>query len=406
MSATDPARTARPLLVANHGFVLGGGEVGLRMLLDGLMTRGHRPVLAVPGSDRLFPEWNQTSLLPASAVSTLRALADACDVIHTFSVRAARLALRAATDKPVLLHALTATPHAGDAPISRAVTGVICNSRATARRFETFVSPRIVYNGVRAPVSPVTPAHVRPGRRTIGLVGNVNPRKGQFDALPVLTRVLALRDDVDVVFAGRLGGVLGSVLRDRVLASGGRMRVLGFVPDIADHLASYALVLVPSRSEGFGRVAVEALRAGTPVLATAVEGLLEALGELRDPWLPADRAAWPARIVRELDAPTHTRHELEAAGSRFAPDAYIDAIVGCYEDARRGAWQATPASLAGGHATVRLPERVDVAGVFDRTRSASAQSEPDAHKDLTTRQQHPVIIRRAAKRGVTRRYGA
>ncbi len=44
----------RPLLVANYDVVLGGGEVGLGMLVDGLLARGHRPTLAVPGPRTLF----------------------------------------------------------------------------------------------------------------------------------------------------------------------------------------------------------------------------------------------------------------------------------------------------------------------------------------------------------------
>ncbi|MCC7240934.1 MAG: glycosyltransferase family 4 protein [Acidobacteria bacterium] len=372
MAAPDLGHPGRPRLVANYGFVLGGGEVGLRMLLAGLAARGQRALVAVPGKGRLFPEFDQTSM-PAGSPATIRALADECDVIHTFSVRSARRALLASTGKPVLLHALTAAPEPGDAVVSRSVAGVICNSRATARRFEAVVQPRVVYNGVAAPVPPVTPPPARAGRRTIGVVGNVCPRKGQLDVLPSLARVLELRHDVDVVFAGSLGGAVGVALRDHARASGGRIRVLGFVPDIADHLASYALVVVPSRSEGFGRVAVEAPRAGTSVLATQVDGLVEALSALRDPWLPADRTSWAARIVRELDAPIHSRHELVAADAAFDPAGYVDAIVECYEDARNGTWPTPPPVPRRARG---LPERVDVSSVLDPGIAPGASAYP------------------------------
>jgi glycosyltransferase involved in cell wall biosynthesis len=162
-----------------------------------------------------------------------------------------------------------------------------------------------------------------------------------------LDQVLSARSDVDVAFVGHATGPIALALTGRAAQSGGRLRVLGFVPEIADHLAEFALVLVPSRSEGFGRVAVEALRAGVPVLATRVEGLVEALQELSDPWLPDARDQWPARILRELDAPTHTPDQLRAAALRFDPERFTDDVLDCYREVlaarRRTATEGTGA---------------------------------------------------------------
>jgi glycosyltransferase involved in cell wall biosynthesis len=151
-----------------------------------------------------------------------------------------------------------------------------------------------------------------------------------LDALPALDEVLSARDDVDVAFAGHVAGAVGLAITERARRSDGRLRVLGFVPDIADHMGEFALVIVPSRSEGFGRVAVESLRAGVPVLATRVEGLIEALQDLRDPGLPDSHDRWADRILRELRTPTHTKAELLAAADRFDPVRYTDEILDCY----------------------------------------------------------------------------
>ena len=53
------------------------------------------------------------------------------------------------------------------------------------------------------------------------------------------------------------------------------VRVGGAVDDVAAFLASVDAVVVPSRWEAFGQVALEARAAGRPVIVTAVDGLIE-----------------------------------------------------------------------------------------------------------------------------------
>lgn len=326
----------KPLLVANHDFWLGGGETGLRLLVRDLIARGDEPVIAVPGTPPLVEAGDERAI-PASIPGGAAALADVardCDLIHAFSIRSALMAVLARTGKPLILHALVPTVDAYDAVVAPFADAIVCNSEATARRFAPGLA-RVIYNGVPRPTPPASRLDLRPGRRTIGLVGNLCPRKGQLDVMPALESVLQARDDVDVAFAGHASGPVALALTDRAAASGGRLRVLGFVPGIADHFGEFALVLVPSRSEGFGRVAVESLRAGVPVLATRVEGLIEALQDLADPWLPDDRHQWAGRILRELDAPTHSAEELTAAARRFDPARYVDEVRDCYQDVLR-----------------------------------------------------------------------
>jgi glycosyltransferase involved in cell wall biosynthesis len=322
-----------PLLIANYSFVLGGGEIGLRMRAEELSVRGHRPIVAVPGTIGLFDGLDQRAIaaeLPAGALG-VRDLAPECDVIHCYSVRSALMAVLAGTSRPLVLHALVPDRDPYDPVVSHLADLILCNSHATASRFPPPAHPNVVYNGVRHPRPRDRPLSLRPGRRTIGVIGNTCPRKGQLDALPALERVLAARADVDVAFVGRVVGPVGLALKERAESSEGRLRLLGFVPDVADHLDGCAMVLVPSRSEGFGRVAVEAMRAGTPVLATRVEGLVEALQDLRDPWLPARREDWAARIIRELDEPSHSPSELRAGAERFDPARHVETILSWYD---------------------------------------------------------------------------
>lgn len=320
-----------PLLLANYSYVRGGGEVGLRLLAEQLIERGHHPIIAVPGAVPLFGCGDERTIPSGVADGALavRSLARLCDLVHVFSVRSALMAVLAQTSRPLVLHALIPDRDPYDPVLASFAAAIVCNSLATAARFDT-AAPRVIYNGVAQARPRPSSLDLPPGRRTIGLIGNLCPRKGQMDALPALEEVLRARSDVDVAFAGHVSGPVGLAVKERATASNGRLRLLGFVPDIADHLHEFALVLVPSRSEGFGRVAVESLRAGVPVLATRVEGLIEALQDLRDPWLPDKRDRWAARILRELDAPEHSRAELLAAAHRFDPVRYTDEILDCY----------------------------------------------------------------------------
>jgi len=319
----------RPLLVANVDVTMGGGEVGLRMLASGLAERGHRPLVAVPGRGGFAADLDHVVFSPDPGDGdALEAAAAHCDLVHVYSGRMLDAVERVGITRPVVYHELLPNPDALDEHRAHRADLVICNSRATAARFRSVGARNveIVYNGVAPPRPPAVSLGLDPRRRTIGIIGGTVLRKGQLDALPALLDVVAATDDVDVVFIGRAGGAEAMRLRRHARASGGRIRLLGWVPDVADHLHELALVLVPSRSEGFGRVAVESLRAGVPVLATRVDGLVEALAGHPDPWLPADRRRWAERIRRELDAPSLDARELRAAAARFDPERFVAEI--------------------------------------------------------------------------------
>jgi glycosyltransferase involved in cell wall biosynthesis len=323
----------RPLLVSNFDHVIGGGEVGLVDLYGWLVARGHRPRVAVPGSGPLAAGLDRVRVRPHldSAGSGLAAAASDCDLVHTYSVGMASAVLAVGTSKPIILHALIPNASPLDAGVGRRVDAIVCNSRATARRFESVGSTLVVYNGVPEPSPPSGSLVTDSTRKTIAVVGNTTMRKGQLDVLPALEEVLRRRSDVDVRFIGRIVPPVSRRLRQLCHPWGDRMTLIGFVPDVRNHLSEFSLVLVPSRSEGWGRAAVEALRAGTPVLATPVEGLLEALSGHANPWLPAERRLWPGRILQELDHPAHTPEELVTIGRRYSPDHYVERILAVYE---------------------------------------------------------------------------
>ena len=138
-------------------------------------------------------------------------------------------------------------------------------------------------------------------------VGRIQPLKG----LDVAVRALAELDrpDATLVVVGGASGPDGAAEVDRIgklvadLGVGDQIR---FVEPVPHHLLSTYyraadVCLVPSRSESFGLVALEAAACGTPVVAAAVGGLRTLVDHERTGFLVDDRDPVAfAACVREI----------------------------------------------------------------------------------------------------------
>ena len=132
------------------------------------------------------------------------------------------------------------------------------------------------------------PGDRRGARRALGLgdhpvllfVGRIQPLKGADVAVRALA-ALNRPDAVLLVVGGASGNDGGSEVErvHRLIDELGVRSQVRFVPPQQHHILSTYyraadVVLVPSRSESFGLVALEAAACGTPVIASAVGGLL------------------------------------------------------------------------------------------------------------------------------------
>ena len=79
-----------------------------------------------------------------------------------------------------------------------------------------------------------------------------------------------------------------------------------------------SIVLVPSRAEGYGLVAVEALACGAAVIASDASALPEATRDAARLIDPSDVAAWATAIRALLDDPQLLEAERARAATRFA----------------------------------------------------------------------------------------
>ncbi len=141
-----------------------------------------------------------------------------------------------------------------------------------------------------------------PDSYTLVTVRRLVPRMGVEIAIDALLRLNSKRDAV-LLIAGSGPERARLEARALELGIGDRIRLLGRVPDDLLPLvyAAADVCVVPSRElEGFGYVALEALAAGTPVVATGTGGLRELIGGLEPRWVVDADADAIASVIESI----------------------------------------------------------------------------------------------------------
>lgn len=248
----------------------------------------------------------------ARAVTALRrALADPpVDVVHAHGLRAGLVAVLARPAAPVVVtwhNAVLARGVRGQ--LSRLVERIVARNVRTALGASADLVERAAALGAAdARLAPVAaPALPAPRRRRAAVraefglasdrplilsVGRLHPQK-RYDILVDAAARWRTRDPAPaVVIAG--SGPAYLQLAARISAARAPVTLLGHRTDVADLLAGADLAVVTSDWEARQLFAQEALRAGVPLVATAVGGLPELVGD--------DALLIPAGDVDAVDA--------------------------------------------------------------------------------------------------------
>lgn len=165
-------------------------------------------------------------------------------------------------------------------------------------------------------------------------LGTLEPRKNVLGLIEAFD-LLGEDADVDLVIAGGRGWLNGDVYR-RAATSPKRRRIrfLGYAAQ-ADKPALYAGALAltyPSFYEGFGMPPLEAMRCGTPVIASHTSSLGEVVGDaglLVNPLDPRELAAAMRRVLAEPGLRATLRARGLERAARFSWDesaARLEAI--------------------------------------------------------------------------------
>ena len=354
------------LYVCNFPDVIGGGEESLLGLVDTLRRRTIRPVLIVPAPGEIA-EWAVGAGAPVRVVPmpqfkpvpgwrnvrAVRALAglisdEAIGLVHANGSRAMLYAGLATLRSrvPLVWHVRIADPDPWlDGLLLRLAKAVITNSRATADRFRGRRAAdkiQVIWNGVDLerfrPGAP-DPAlqdtlGIPPSGPVVTYAGRLEHGKGPDVFLEAAGRVHAEVRGISFLVVG--DGPMRPALEAKVRAAGLPVVFAGRRTDLPPILHLTSVLVAPSRQEAFGRVLIEAMAAGVPVVATRVGGIPEVVADGETGLLvpPEDPASLAAALVATLRQPEITRARARLAAevvrARFSLTEHAERVAALY----------------------------------------------------------------------------
>lgn len=304
----------------------GGGDLWLEGLLWHLPRLGVPPLVLFAESGELVTTAAEHGChaVVASGTALAAALGDhqpsstvfwspRAQIYGTAAYRAAGLSGRTAWVQHVMPSTFSVHQQAAALPSD----AVVCvSSRVADQQAELYPSSRtrVVHPGID-PAPGMTRERARallgvpPGGPLVGVVGRVEPWKGQ----DVAVRMLALLrvPDVRLVLIGQrrsptwpdFEDVVTTLARDLGVAD--RVLFTGHLDRASATLAGLDVLVSSSREEGFGLALVEAMAAGAPVVATRCGGPEDIVDDGRTGLLvaPEDQHALAAAVERLLGSP-------------------------------------------------------------------------------------------------------
>ena len=219
-------------------------------------------------------------------------------------------------------------------------------ARLLARRGVSEERIEVVPNAIEGP-PPATEQEVaalrqqfglRQGERVILTVGRLSTEKGRADLILAAKHLVKRRPGLSFKIVVVGGGperrrlefaAHSSELEKRVVFAGYQSRVGPFYR-LADVFA------LPSHSEGSAHALLEAMAAGTPIVATAVGGVPETVDNEESalvvpPRRPADLADAAARLLDDRGLAARLASNAKTAvAARFTQEGYRDALLAIY----------------------------------------------------------------------------
>lgn len=193
----------------------------------------------------------------------------------------------------------------------------------------------VLYQSVNVTTAPGV-THDRPF--TIAMLGNFEPNKGQHIAVQALRLVVASCPDTHLLLIGGNDSKYARELRATIAACGldGNVTIIARTPDPHPLLRQADIGLVCSRFETFGRVIVECLKCGLPVLVPDAPFGRELVDDGRNGLLfrrdDAADLAEKMMMLRHRDLDEMRRNALASVEGRFTGQAFANDFISLTND--------------------------------------------------------------------------
>jgi glycosyltransferase involved in cell wall biosynthesis len=162
----------------------------------------------------------------------------------------------------------------------------------------------------------------------IGFVGWLLPIKGPNYLLKAMDYVWHEHPETSLVLVGK--GGLDVDLRAEALRknTNGKVKFLGWREDVDEIMPVFDMLVLPSLNEGMGRVLVEAMAAGKPVVASRVGGIPDLVRHGETGYLvpPADEKALADGIKKLLDDPERA-WEMGQQGKEYCQQFSLETMI-------------------------------------------------------------------------------
>lgn len=232
------------------------------------------------------------------------------------------------------------------------IVGVSAYALSEVRRLKRAArKTSVIYSPFDADAEPIDKAHahealtselgVAPHTRLLGFFGHFIDRKRPLMFVETVARIAQARPDLPVMglmFGLPLTEGMEEQIAARAKALGvtDKLRVMGFRYPSAPLMTGCDIHVVPAVNEPFGRSLIEAMLLGTPVVAAASGGNIEAIDHGVTGMLvkPDDPDAMAQAVVGLIDAPDRlaaiASQALLLASRRYEADQHVSQVSAIY----------------------------------------------------------------------------
>ena len=178
---------------------------------------------------------------------------------------------------------------------------------------------------------------ISPDSLVVGFVGWLIPIKGVTYLVNAMAEVVQRHPNSLLVLVGK-GDEKGEEeikLRERVASLGlaDRVRFLGWRPDVDEIMSCFDIFVLPSLNEGMGRVLVEAMSAGLPIVASRVGGIPDLVTHGENGLLvPPANAGALEQAISDLLSDKSRRKHMGETGKKMCRPYSVEAMVEKIDD--------------------------------------------------------------------------